>query len=720
MRADRTDYGAASQLAILRACPTVISRLLRKRGSVLLAAKILVISRLLHKKLSEGIAHQDKIHYIEGIRSRLAKLRQKLLNSIDTMFGSIDAVRSALVEGMCAFALATGSSAQDVLRHFHQLRAEVLVSNMRNRQISSIADSILGAMQLWIRTIQETHAIFPRQLSAALMMIKATPLFSGDDVRGIVEMDHEVHGAWIGEDIRNFTPYIRHGDLDANSVEKSLGSWAPTTLDRYLERVQVLLEDVEDYGAVVQLRKRTLDLLFTNHSDVIGIDRRQVLNSLRDAFKKRLLDIMRNRCSSLAIIGQYIRSTLQAWETDPLSVSTNLWDKSLPSLDTSHGAPVLIDALKSRLHGASSASKTVSQYFQLWLRNIQDFEQVIENIRATKWEEEDDDLYADFDEEEFSARHDLLSVKDPKALSEALKSSAKDAASKLQSELNDIIRSLDNNGTAAKAAFLLRLLRDSLTTSSTEINISLPTIYCSPNSLSHLYDVLAIHVTFSTIETCSSRITRSLARRDLPQRTLWEGTPELPVLPSSWTFRTLQAYVREMVTLGIDVWAPGAVKRVKTVMGKHLGSLISEKSRNISIEADAGQEGNGENRERETDKANVEAAEDVNTPTSKPESPVNVTKAASSKDRVIQLAFDLAYLLQAASLQTTNSSSYAAPQPLTDEPVIKNQDTETDTLRSIYETMLSDLALAPEGKKRIETSAAEYWKRTSLLFALLG
>ena len=689
---------------------------------MLLAAKVLVVSRLLHKKLFEGNAHQEKKQYIEGIRSRLAKLRQKLLNSIDATLGSIGAGQPVLVQAMCAFALATSSSARDVLRHFHQLRAEAIVSHMRSHQSGDVADLMVSAMQLWIRSIQDTHAIFPRQLSAALIKMKAIPLFNGDDVRGIVEMDHEVHAAWVGEDIRNFTPYVRHDDLDSDTIEKLLGSWAPMALGRYLQSIQALLEDVEDYDTVVLLRKKTLDLLFSNHSHVVGIDRRQVVDSLRDTFKKRLLEIMRNRCSSLAAVGQSIQFTLQSWETDPPEVSTDLWDKSLPLLDTTHGAPVLIDTLKSRLHGTSTSSTMISQHFQRWLRNVQYLEKSIGKMRETKWEEEDDDLDADLDEDEddFSARHDLLSVQDPKTLSEGLESSAKDATSNLQNEMDEMIRSLGDNNTTAKAAFLLRLLRDSLAVPSIKVNIPVPALFCLPTSLSYLYDVLATHVTLSSVEACSPVITRFLARQDLPQRTLWEGMPELPVLPSSWTFRILQTHVREMGALGIDLWAKGAVDRVKTVMGKYLGELLSEGLRNMSSETDSGKEGIDEDKDREKDQEMDEAAGDSKTAASKFESLVKETRAVPLKDRETQLAFDLAYFLQATSLQAASSSTHAAPQSPTLKSATYDQDNNANMLQSVYEEVLSDLALMPEEKKRIENGAAEYWKRTNLLFALLS
>ena len=552
---------------------------MRKRGFVLLAAKVLVISRLLHKKLSGDDAHHDKTLYIEAIRSKLAKLRQKLLHVIDAVFASLDAGQTVLVEAMCAFALATSSSARDILRHFHHLRAEAIMSYMRIHQSGHGVDPMLGALKLWICSIQETHAIFPKQLSLALMDLKITPLFSGSDVRGIAELDQEVYGEWIGDDIRNFTPYIRHDDLDSEAVEELSRGWASMALERYLERVYTLLADVDDYDEVVQSRKRTLVLLLTSHSHVTSVHKRQAVDSLRNATKRRLLAIAQKRCSTLEHVTQSIRVTLQAWVKDPPDTSLDLWDKSLISLDTFHEAPAFIDAVKSRLHGASSASKQVYQQYQAWLQGIRDFEDIIEKMRSTGWEEEDDDdMVINLDDDsldDLDARQHLLSVVDPNDLYKGLESLTGVATSNMQAAFDEMVLRLEDPDAATKAAFMLRLLRDSLTTASINVNVPLPALYCSPTSVIRLYDILTTRVTRSSLQTCGSSVMRHMAMQGPPQRALWEGNPELPVLPSPWTFRVLQSLVKEMGSLGIDVWSKEAVKEVKTFTRKEIGGLIA-------------------------------------------------------------------------------------------------------------------------------------------------
>src|SRR4051794_38878422 len=117
----------ASQLAVLQACPVVISRLLRKGGSSLLAAKILVVSRLLHKALSQT---SNAPSLVEKLRYQLASLRRHLLRHIDRQFSNLSPSTSVLVDAMCAFSLATSSSPTDVLRHFTHVRLQAIAAQL--------------------------------------------------------------------------------------------------------------------------------------------------------------------------------------------------------------------------------------------------------------------------------------------------------------------------------------------------------------------------------------------------------------------------------------------------------------------------------------------------------------------------------------------------------------------------------------------------------------
>ncbi len=116
-------YAQTARLAVLHACSVAPPRLLRKRDSTLPAAKVLVLSRLLHKSLAQTAG--DAAPFVEGLRVRLGSLRRRLLDRVDSQMAKADG--AGLVEAMCAFSLATSSGPRDVLRHFLHVRREAVL-----------------------------------------------------------------------------------------------------------------------------------------------------------------------------------------------------------------------------------------------------------------------------------------------------------------------------------------------------------------------------------------------------------------------------------------------------------------------------------------------------------------------------------------------------------------------------------------------------------------
>ena len=673
----------ASQLAVLRSCPEVISRLLRKGGSVLVAAKVLVISRLLHKKVSEN----QKAHtYVETIRTRLTRLRQKLLASIDRRFQTLSIETASLVDAMCAYSIANSSSAADILRHFHHVRSEAIFAYMQEQDDSG--ENMLLALKLWIRTLQDTQAIFSRQLSSALSKLKIKPLFNSPDVRSIVEIDYDVHGEWIGEDIKNFTPYIRHDDLQVETVNQQLTRWASTTLGQYRDSIHKLLGSVDDPSIIIQLRRRTIELWFSSHSQTAGIDRSQVLDSLRGIFTTRLTCLITDRCSTLSQVTSNITHILQEWQTGVSGVSPLMWDDAMISMDTSNGAQPLIRALQSRVHGSNDQIEELLQGYQTWLDTVHNFETVIQGLRKLRWEEDPEDI-VDEDEDMIDQRHTLLSQTDPQELSHGLASAVTKAFSSMRIIFDEIVTSLVNDkNRVTKAVFLLRILR--------EFNQRIPPDmerpHFNPSSIQALQLLVAESVIQTSLSKCRSRIAKAMNSDKLHQRALWEGSPELPTMPSSWVFRLLQVLVSNMVDAGLDMWSPQAVAHMRVLLRRALVEVLSSLGDTNSAGESAGDRARGE-------KGTPPEPQDRQPNGDTPESP----ESSSSKDKgdfKIQQVFDLAYL---------NSATLPAGKAGC-----------ADEFAGLRELRLEDLRLPPLLKERLERGAAEYWKRTALLFGLLA
>jgi len=167
----------------------------------------------------------------------------------------------------------------------------------------------------------------------------------------------------------------------------------------------------------------------------------------------------------------------------------------------------------------------------------------------------------------------------------------------------------------------------------------------------------------------------------------------LPVQPSPVVFRFLNELVGEMAGVGVDVWSPGAVEgakdrvrrevavRVRGLKGKEMGVGDVNGNSEEGKETEDHEEGPKEMQEGEEAKGE------------------EVVKEEPDHDFEIQLLFDMFYLLAATST-----------------PKKKEQDELSNALAGVEEAA----QLSQAEKDRIRKAADEYWKRTSLLFALLA
>jgi hypothetical protein len=163
---------------------------MKREGSYLLIAKVLVIARLLHKALSQAT---NKPPIVDELWERLLSVRRKLLRRIDKRLSNTSGETASLVESMCAYALATSSTPTDVLHHFLKMRLDRMNSELKAGG-DELAKHGISALKLCIQTCLDTQTIFPRRLADALGKLKAHPLTQDPDVRGLYELNLDVHG----------------------------------------------------------------------------------------------------------------------------------------------------------------------------------------------------------------------------------------------------------------------------------------------------------------------------------------------------------------------------------------------------------------------------------------------------------------------------------------------------------------------------------------------
>ncbi|KAL8796064.1 MAG: hypothetical protein Q9195_001640 [Heterodermia aff. obscurata] len=693
-------YMFASQFAVLKSCPEAMSRLLRESSSVLLAAKVLVISRLLHTKLSQRARPPP---YLETIRNRLASLRRRLLAKIDKRMKSLDIARDALVDAMCAFSLATSSSPADVLRHFHHVRIEAISEQGRERSNSD--ENTLRAMRLYIGTLKDTRATIPTMLAQALESLKSIPLIKSQDLYTLVELNLDLHENRIEDDIRTFTPYIRLNDLQKPESEKHLKQWARRALSSLLDDLNKHLESFTDTLEVMELRKHMFELWFSSQHQCTGIEPSEVIDGLRNAFNLRWAEIIRTQSTSLRELGVTIRNTIEDRPSRTTLSSQSLWDSTVTSMDISHGGKAFRETLIATAQGSNDI-KAVSQQYTNWLQSVENIEATIIRVQAMNW----DDTGISIDDDDDDVLNDnqvLLSEDDPRLLREQCSDSVQQALRTLEESLKLVAEGLDEIRDGQKAILVLRIWRD--------IRQRMPQTYqrhdMGLTSIERLQKVAAKTVLWKPIQCCRKRIEKVARGDKVPGRPLWEGDPPLPVLPSPWAFRLLREIMSSMAEAGSDIWSAQTTDTLK----KELRQLLVASFEGLKLRTSfsnghpAETAGSGEDSQQqilrsdsvESSTARMENGSPAHNAMTNGDLPEAHAEGKSLECRT-QEVFDLAYLSHATTLKQSEHND------------------DEDAFLTLLSKTETELDVEQDSIHRLKKSAENYWKRTSLMFALLA
>ncbi|KAL8734555.1 MAG: hypothetical protein Q9166_001455 [cf. Caloplaca sp. 2 TL-2023] len=714
---DRERYAFASQLAVLRGCPEVISRLLKTRGSVLVAAKVLVISRLLHKKLSQ---RQDPPPYLELLRNRLATLRRKLLARIDRRFQALESSESILVEAMCAFSLATSSSSTDVLRHFHHVRQ---TANSELGQREGDDKGICKSLRLIVKTLKDCQIIFPAQLARALEGLKTTALLQSPELQSLTELSLDIHQRWLEDDINSFIPYVRHDDLQKTEATKLLEQWAKNAFSSFLRDLRKMIGYLTSPSDIVQLRQEIIELWLSNKRHSTGVGTSDVFEGTRNSFNSRLQILIHQETASLSNVSSTIDTLLRDWKSGVSDRCPPIWDDAITTMSTAAGGLALKDALSIRAYGQTEPANAVTAAYTTWLNFIIHLERVITNLQDKKWTDDLD--YMNDDDDMLEDIQDLLSENDPHLLHKTLKDDLEQSFQHLHDSILSYAKDLqsdmeDGSIAAHKSIFLLRIWRD--------ISNHLPSIYRDLELETSFTPILRFRVSKTVlhkpISHCEIRITRSVRQKHLPARILWEGSPQLPVLPSPWAFRLLHETVRSMTGYGVDVWTHQATdilkRQMRDAIALVIGKLPEEKSEVNGQTTNGNSVHEGEN--SSDFKENGEAIRDYddkeqrgileNEVTEELESTQKANGDVSNeppgpsrevvRDMKIQRLFDTLYLNHATTIKGPDF------------------DNSHDRFHAEQNTIKDDLDLPDQWLNHMEKDAEGYWRRTQLLFALLA
>lgn len=650
-----------AQTKVLHNAINVASRVVRSSGDALIAAKVLILARLLHKSLAEG---DEPPAVLDSLHKKLGIARKRLLGYIARALSRNNLDRSVTINTLCAYALLSASAPQDVLRYFLQLRFERLETTAEAATETSITDMLA----LYSQTLSDTKDLFPRRFAEALSQVTTNALVRDPDVRAIYELSLDVYERWITEDVRNFHPWVRHDQLQASSVGAAISSWARQGQECLLQTLRTALADQEDVHKVLQLRQKVISKYLVLSAQLRHDSQAQALNDIRKAFLDRLESLVKQATT----VEDFVPNAQQdASESSPVS----MWAAATTEMDPGKDVMQFRKDVLNRHHGRTKPMHGSIAVLDQWLLRLRGYGEAIAGMHASKW---DDDLDLDLDDlMEDEPLQVMLSTRDPQELERKLHEAT---STSLQNMFTTIEKSFESD---SDPALLIRLLREveDRRQGLADLVEDVESIKPSKSFVAALHQRIATTIIADHVDVFATKLQKPLS----VATTLWDGTPPLPIQPSPTTFRLLKRVHEHMSKLGKDLWSPAAVQALKKCLSESLRNKInfSEIDQTLGTPLTNGHAAPDQS---EGDANSAGTNEDKTVPRSK------------SNDRLIQHLFDVQYLQRVLYAETGDK----------------------DPLDEVVEGLRVQIQLELGAHERLKKSANEYWRRTYLLFGLLA
>jgi hypothetical protein len=673
---EQARYGALAQTKVLQNALVVTVRIIKANEDALLASKLLVLARLLHKSVAES---EQAPAVLGDLAKRMRRTRKRLLSYIERSLVRADVDKKFTLQTLCAYALISNSSPKDVLRHFLQVRFTQLESRAEN---ASEAD-LMDALDLFQRTLADTRELFPKRFLESLSQISKVALTRDVGVRAVVELNLDVYEQWIAPDVRNFIPWISHESIVISEVKNALSSWARHAQKYLLQGLTDCLAQQTEAKQVLEMRHKVLSKYLSLGARFRDESQLRAINDMRGAFLAKL-ETLTKEAAELALSDMFPdahdQSAGQGRDLD-------LWNLAGENLDLGRGATAFRQAVLRRQHGRSDGIRRHTQLFDEWIERLERTKSIAVALRATKW---DDDVELDLDDlDDGETMLTALSKQDPQRLEEALLEAATATLRKTYTVIEEHAK-----GENVDVALHVRMLRelDLRKRGLVATFASFDTVSCDHAVVRSLHLRIATSVADPPL-AAYSRWMRVL--RYIPT-SLWDGTPNLPVQPSTGTFRFLTDLHRQMSASGTDLWAPDAVQTLKASIIEQLAErdvfdVIT--AREVEVLEDDDHE--------EEDKV----ADEAETESTAKESKID----AQLREQHLQMAFDGFYLQRALQVSSIVGSS-------NDNVKASGEGRFSTTV----DQLMQHVGLEPAAQERLRKNAHEYWRRTFLLFGLLS
>ncbi|KAK0385838.1 hypothetical protein NLU13_7015 [Sarocladium strictum] len=693
---ERPEMAMQTRLQLLDKCALTAGRILKNGGGLpadatrgdrlLLAAKVIVLIRLLIKRLGDDAPDEDTRQALNVANKTYSGLRRKLRRAIDNVLEQEDGdpERNEILKALCAHSLVGSAGSRDVLRYFLDVRASAiaLAFDTDEEERDPGTEDVIRSLKLYTRSLLDVQAIVPNRLSQALGALKSKPLLAGPELKNLEGLRLNIYERWCGEEIQYFTPFIRHNDLDGKQARDMLTGWGKKGGTVLLDGLKKTLGYMTEFKSIMELRTGVLQLWIRDGNRAKGFDPSEMQDDLRETINARMLEVLEAKVNKLHLVGSEVKATLDSWQDGVTDKRVGLWDEDGYDAALASGAAPFIQEVVNRLYGRNDAVSRAGHCYSSWFHVIDDVKEVVESLRKQRWDNDYDEVE---DEETIEARQQILSKEDPKMLQDKLDTTLDKSFETLDKQLQDLWKS---HSRAAVAMYLLRVIRD--------IRREIPDRPVVRNfglsMVPELHQTVAEEVAKKALSDYESA---GLQGRRVVGRPLWDGEPPLPGQPSPQLFLFLRSLSHAMGDAGLDVWTPAGVSVLKKHLAEQLSKLWIAASEKLASES-LGPEDHG----KKDSKDDKDAPSDDGEETTEDDTEKSSAEQ-TEKDLFTQWTFDVLYIRSCTTSADTKDSN--------------------DSLLKAGDVLWKQSGLKDNAaRERMAQSAHDYWQRTNLLFGLLA
>ncbi|KAK3179402.1 hypothetical protein K4F52_009147 [Lecanicillium sp. MT-2017a] len=719
---DYTATSVAARQRLLEACALVAERILKggsglresatKGDRLVLAAKVLSLSRLLLKSFADAKLGDRARQSVEALKKTLDGLRRRLRRGVEKLLErpGDDAQREDVLKALCVPSLTASSGAKDALRFFLDVRKNAMTNafEVEDGERSRTTESVMHALRLYTRTLLDVQALLPLKLPDALSALKEHSLLEDKALQEMENLRLDLYQRWCTEEIQYFTPFIRHDDLDGTQARDMLSSWAEQGAKCLIDGLKRTLEEMVDYKSIMELRTEVLRLWIRDGGKAKCLDPLEMQQDLREVINARMLAVLETKVSKLRLVGSEVKATLEGWQRGVSDKTAPLWDDTGYDEALSVGAAPFVQEVVSRLYGRNNAvSKAVHSYMS-WYRVIDDVKDVVESLKKQRWDNDYDEVE---DEETIEERQRILSKEDPKMLQDKLETTLDKTYKALEEQLGELWDGKkDEQSSAAIAAYFLRVLRDVRSKLPQRPGIEKFGLDMVPT----LHAKVAGSVATSSVDEFASV---GLSVRTISGKPLWEGEPALPTQPSPEVFTFLHSLYGTLAEVGVDLWTPTAIKVLKRQLGEKLCDAWEKELLSFAGQTDTKQSEPGASKKQKKNKKKGKPEPEAAPKTEDAAEDEKGDEGDDKEEQDGEQGDDRVF--------GKEQSQELCQQWLFDVSVLRScigqEESSGERLDKLAENIYKQSGLADEAaRKRVVKAASGFWQRVSLLFGLLA